>query len=193
MGQPKQLLPWRQDETTLLGHAVDAALSSTADEVVVVLGYQADACRAAVSQSGFRPLRVVVNDEWSTGMASSVRAGLGTVPDAEAVVFVPIDQPWITPALIDRVIAAHRATGQPIAMLRCGERRAPPALFARATFPALQELTGDQGGRALVDAYADRVAWVDLDEDEASTLTDVDTPADYARFRAEQGFSVSER
>lgn len=175
MGQPKQLLPWGQ--TTLLGHAVNVALASAADRVVVILGYQAETFREALAD---RPMRVVINQEWATGLASSVRAGLATVPDAEAVVFLPTDQPRVTPALVDRVIATYRATGQPIVMLRCGDRRAPPALFARAMFPALQNLTGDQGGRALVDAHADQVAWVDLDEDDAACLADVDTPADYA-------------
>jgi len=177
MGRPKQLLPW--GTTTLLGHAVDVALASAADAIVVVLGCQADTIRGQVGNLSHRSVRVAVNEDWPTGLASSVRAGLAAAPDAEAVVFLPVDQPRVTPALIDRVIATYRATGQPIVVPRYGDRRAPPVLFARPMFPALRRLTGDQGGRALFDTHADRIAWVDLDERDAAWLADVDTPADY--------------
>lgn len=174
MGRPKQLLPWT--ETTLLGHAVDVARRSVADQVVVVLGCQADLIRRTVNMPG---VCVVVNEEWPAGLASSVRTGLAAVPNAAAVVFMPCDQPGITSDLVNRVIATHQTTGRPIVMVRCGNRRGPPALFARRLFPALQTLAGDQGGRQLLEMYPDQVAWVDLDESAAACLADVDTPADY--------------
>lgn len=176
MGRLKQLLPW--GPTTLLGHAVDVARASTADQVIVVLGCQAD---ALVGHLAGQAVRVVVNEEWVSGLASSVRAGLAAVPDAEAAVFLPVDQPRITPDLINQVIATYRASGQPIVVPRCAGRRAPPILFARAMFPALRSLTGDQGGRVLIDQYAGQVAFVELAD--ATPLTDVDTPADYEALR----------
>ncbi len=159
---------------------MDVARSAQVDRVVVVLGYQAETIAGQVAALSDGSVCVVVNPDWPAGLASSVRAGLAAVPQAAAVVFLPCDQPGVTPDLVNRVIAMHRATGQPIVMARCGDQRGPPALFARCMFPALQALAGDQGGRLLADACPDQVAFVDLDEAEAACLADVDTPADYA-------------
>ncbi|MBU0494291.1 MAG: nucleotidyltransferase family protein [Chloroflexi bacterium] len=184
MGQPKQLLSWPPGAfTTLLGHAVEVAWASAADQVVVVLGYQADAIMNQVLSLTRSSVRVVVNKEWRTGQASSLRAGVesATRDDAEAVVFVPCDQPGITPGLLNRVMAAYRTSGQPIVVPRYKDRRGPPVLFARPLFPALLRLAGDQGGRSLFDAYPDQIAWVDTRND--AWLVDVDTLADYEALR----------
>ena len=56
-----------------------------------------------------------------------------------------------------------------------------PVLFDRVTFPQLQELTGDVGGRPVLTAYAraDRVERVAVNE--PGVLLDIDSPQDLPR------------
>ncbi|MCJ7708558.1 MAG: NTP transferase domain-containing protein, partial [Anaerolineales bacterium] len=80
---------------------------------------------------------------------------------------------YIDSSLIQALIRAHRRTLSPIVAPRVGDRWANPVLFDRATFPALQTISGDRGGRALFDRF--RISGIEWD---ASILLDVDTPDD---------------
>ncbi len=172
-GAPKQLLPWAGG--TLLSHAVDTALASQAGPVVVVLGHQADACRAAL---GDRPATVVTNTDWAQGQSSSVKAGLAALPaDVGAALFLLVDQPGVTLAVVDALIERHRATLAPVVWPEYEGRRGNPVLFDRVTFPALMRLSGDIGGRPVLQAYAGQAKRVPVAD--PGVLADIDTPGDY--------------
>jgi molybdenum cofactor cytidylyltransferase len=177
MGRPKQLLPW--GNSTLLETAVEAALASQAGEVIVVTGSQAD--RVGPALAG-HPVRIVENPAWAEGQSTSVRAGLAALSaSASAAVFLLVDQPYVTPDLIDALIQRHRETLAPLVAPRAGGRRANPVLFDRSAWPRLAAVTGDAGGRTLFDAYAGQVVWVEWTE---SIMLDVDTPEDYRALQA---------
>jgi molybdenum cofactor cytidylyltransferase len=173
-GAVKQLLPWAGGGT-LLSHAVDVALASQAGPVVVVLGHQADACRAAL---GNRPVTVVHNADWEQGQSTSVKAGLAALPaNVGAALFLLADQPGVTPAVVDVLIERHRAMLAPVVWPEYKGRRGNPVLFDRATFPDFTRLSGDVGGRPVLQAYAGRAERVPVAD--PGVLSDVDTPGDY--------------
>jgi molybdenum cofactor cytidylyltransferase len=173
-GRPKQLLSWEGD--TLLGHVVDVALASRAEPVVVVLGHQADACRAAL---GKRPVQVVVNPDWAEGQSTSVRAGLAALPaNVSGALFPLVDQPGITPDLTNALIKRHQATLAPVIWPEYQGRRGNPVLFDRDIFPHLVRLKGDTGGRPVLQAYARHAERVPAPD--PGVLFDIDMPDDYA-------------
>jgi molybdenum cofactor cytidylyltransferase len=179
-GVPKQLLSWEGD--ALLGRVVDVALASDADPVVVVLGCQAGACRAAL---GDRPVQVVVNPDWAQGQSTSVRAGLAALPaNASAALFPLADQPGVTPTVIDALIERHQGTLAPVIWPEYQARRGNPVLFDRDTFPQLMRLTGDTGGRPVLQAYSSLAERVSVSD--PGVLFDIDTPEDYAKGRGDQ-------
>lgn len=177
-GEIKQLLPWGSG--TLLSHVVDGALGSEASSVIAVVGCQA---RRVEDALGMRDVGVVENIDWLSGQITSVRAGLGELhPDTQAAIFLLIDQPGVGPEIIDALIYEYRRTGAPVVAPRVDGRRANPVLFDRSTWPELMMIEGDIGGRALIDLYTDRVAWVDWSED---ILSEINTPQDYSTLRTE--------
>ena len=172
-GQPKLLADWRGKP--LIAHAADVVLASSARPVVAVVGAHEQAIRVAL---GDRPVMVVVNPNWAEGMSTSVQAGLAALPPGTGgALFVLADQPNHTPELLNRLIEQFRATGAPIVELRFGDQPGNPALFARELFGELMQLTGDRGGRPVIQKYADRVAVAQADD--LATLQDIDTPEDY--------------
>jgi molybdenum cofactor cytidylyltransferase len=176
-GTPKQLLPWKG--SSLLGHVVDVALASGAEPVVVVLGHQADACRTAL---GGRPVQVIVNPDWAQGQSTSVRTGLAALPaNVSGALFALVDQPGVTPAVVNALIERHRATLAPVVWPEYQGRRGNPVLFDRDTFPHLMRLTGDTGGRPVLQAYAQDAERVPVAD--PGVLFDIDTPDDYAKAR----------
>lgn len=177
-GRLKQLLPWG-DNGTLLSHAVDIALASSARPIVVVLGCQADACRRALAG---RPVQVVVNRNWADGQSSSVRAGLAALPEnISAALFHLADQPRVTSVVINALIERHANTLAPVVWPEYHGQRGNPALFDRVTFSELEQLTGDTGGKSVLLTHdranqAQRVAM-----DEPGVLLDIDAPEDIER------------
>jgi molybdenum cofactor cytidylyltransferase len=91
--------------------------------------------------------------------------------------------PSFTTAALQGLIAAFRA--DPGQILRGGTEDGQPghpAIFPRDLWPALASVTGDEGGRSVIQANKGRVRVIPLPGPMA--LLDLDTPEDWAAFRA---------
>lgn len=161
------------DDRPLVAHAVDAALASRCDPVIVVTGHAADGVTAAL---GDRPVRLAHAADWAEGLSASLRAGLRAVPDACDGVLVALgDMPAVPAASMDRLLDAFRPVeGQAIVVPMAEGRRGNPVVWARRYFDDLMAVRGDKGGRDLLRLYAHEVCTVDLDD--GGVLVDVDTP-----------------
>ncbi len=175
LGRPKALLDWHG--RPLVRYLAEVALRSGLDRVIVVAGPRVDEVRAALRGL---PVDVVYNYYFGLGQSTSVQAALGAVPPGtEAVVFLLVDQPFVSPELIRSVVDAYRRTGAPIIAPRGPRRPGNPVLFSRPLFVELLSLRGDRGGRALIERHADRVVTVTVGSDEV--FFDIDTAEDYRR------------
>ena len=56
-----------------------------------------------------------------------------------------------------------------------GKRRGNPCIFPKAYFDELCSLSGDKGGRSVIERHEDALVLFEVD---ASELRDVDTPKD---------------
>ena len=177
MGRQKLTLPM-PDGRALVRVAVEQVLAAGLDDVVVVLGRDADAVGAALSAL---PVRTVLNSRYAEGQSTSLRVGLDALrPGTEAVLVALGDQPLPDPDVIRRLVSAFRATGRPIIVPVYRNGRGNPVLFAAALFAELGAVTGDRGGRGVIAHDPARVAEVPVD---APMPTDVDTPTDYETVR----------
>jgi len=177
-GQSKQLLDW--EGKPLLAHVADLALQAGLEPVIVVLGCQAEETYPAL---GDRPVEKLMNWRWERGMSTSVQTGLSAVPpEAEAALFLQCDQPRITTDLLRAIVRRFRQTEASIVHPVHDSRRGTPVLFSRRFFPELSAITGDEGGRGLIERHPGEVATVAVDDPDM--LADIDTPADYERLRA---------
>ena len=174
LGQPKQLVLWRGK--TLVNHAVEAGLGAKLSPFVVVIGAEGEAVRKALENE---PVVIVENQEWSTGLSTSVRAGLDSVEgNSEAVVMLLSDMPFVRAELLEALVQEHRRTLSPLVVPRAGDRRTNPVLFDRSTFSDLRAVHGDQGGRTLLEQFSK--IWVECEE---AILFDLDTPEDLQRLK----------
>ena len=170
LGRPKQLLPYR--DGTLLGHVVGVARGCRFDQLVVAIGGAADEVRATVDLDG---AQVVVNDGYGAGCSSSIAAALGILdPRCEVLVLMLGDQPGVTAAAVEALLAGRR--GAPLAACRYDDGLGHPIAFARGAFAELAGLHGDKGVWRLLDRHADEVAEVPV---AGRIPLDVDTREDY--------------
>ena len=160
--------------------AIDAAHASRARPIVVVIGHDAARVRSAI---GGRPVTIVENPAYASGMASSLKAGLLALPvDIDGVLICLADMPRVDPAVLDRLISAFNpAEGRAICLPVWEGKRGNPVLWAKRFFPEMGSLAGDVGARHLIGQYAELVAEVPMPDD--SVLLDIDTPEALAVYR----------
>jgi molybdenum cofactor cytidylyltransferase len=184
MGATKQLLDWK--DGTILQTVIDNARASRLDEVIVVLGHDAERIRNALALPSSGPLRAVVQAKWKAGASRSLRSGLTALePESRAAAVLLGDQPGVGPALIDRVLAALPGCEKPIHRpihLAPGGGTTPghPVVLSRSIFAEAAALSGDEGARALLRDHQDWLCAVEID---GAAPDDIDTPEDYARLR----------
>jgi molybdenum cofactor cytidylyltransferase len=165
----------------LVRRAARSALEAGLAPVLAVVGHQAAQAEAALAGLAVTP---VVNPDHAQGISASLSAGVAAVPaDAEALVVLLADMAFAGPEQIRAAVQRWRETGKPVVTSRYGEALAPPTLYAREMFPALQGGRGEGRGREVVRAAVrdGRAAFVDWPED---LLEDIDRPEDYQRARA---------
>ncbi|HYK45607.1 MAG TPA: nucleotidyltransferase family protein [Parafilimonas sp.] len=174
LGEPKQLLMHKG--SSLLKHAVTEAVRSNAEQVIVVLGANAD---IIVNELDENEAHIVINTGWEEGMASSVRTGINALLEisaaVDAAILMPCDQPYVSASLLNELISKQEETGKRIIACDYGEALGPPSLFQKDLFSELLMLEGDAGARKIIEKHGDDVATVLF----RKGSVDIDTKDDY--------------
>jgi molybdenum cofactor cytidylyltransferase/nicotine blue oxidoreductase len=163
-GMPKALVPY---EGSLLVERACRLIAEVCDPVVVVLGAAADEVR---SRAELGDAEVVLNADWDTGMASSLRTGLawmgafsggspasrqggGVVPGIiDAVLVHLVDLPGMTVAAVRRL--ARAASPDVLAVASYAGVRGHPVLLGRTHWAGVAETaTGDEGARGYLASH----------------------------------------
>ena len=169
-GQHKLLAEF--DGVPLVRRSAEIAKASRADSICVVTGHRADEIGAALDALD---LKIVLNADYATGMASSLKTGFKALgDDADGIVVLLADMPGVTTDDLNRMIDAFRSEdGKAIVRAVADGKRGNPVILPRATFEAVSRLEGDVGARHIIEKSGLPV--IDLDIGAAAHL-DVDTP-----------------
>jgi molybdenum cofactor cytidylyltransferase len=180
MGRAKATLP-AGDGHTFLTRIVATFLDAAVDDVIVVVGHDADAIASRFSESGL-PARFVVNREYDRGQLSSLLAGLDVVdrPGASAVLVTLVDVPLVSAATVRAVVESYRRTHAPIVRPTSGDRHGHPLLIDRSLFAALRAADPSAGAKPIVRAHA--TAGGDIPIEDEGAFTDIDTEEEYQKF-----------
>lgn len=170
LGRPKQLLT--RDGETLVHRAARLALASGASRVLVIVGAHADDVVAAVRHL---PVTCLVNSQWRTGLAGSVRvAAEALATHADATLFLTCDQPALEVAQLLALLDASRRAPSGSAATRFGNRVGIPAVVAATMLRAALAVQGDRGLRDVLNAADAGVIACDAPD----LGVDIDTPDD---------------
>jgi molybdenum cofactor cytidylyltransferase len=178
MGRNKLLLELEGE--ALVRRTVGRALAAGLDPVHVVLGFEAERVSAALAGL---PHRAVLNPDPTRGVGSSMRVGMGSVPqDASAAVILLGDMPLVTEAMLRTLVDVHRRQGAVVVASRYGEVTAPPNLFGASLFPEFAALEDGACARQILRRHAHEAVFCDWP---LSALVDVDRPEDFERLAAQ--------
>ena len=175
-GSPKLL--HRLQGRPLIRIALDAALDSRLDRVVLVLGHRRPQVMASIGSLADHPkLAVADNPDYPSGLSHSIRAGLDRIRmDYPSVMFLLADQPLVTASLINRLLDRYWTAEKEIGVPLYNGRRGNPTLFSRRFYPELLRITGDQGGRQIIRHAPDDVLSMEMED--GRCLVDIDRPSD---------------
>jgi molybdenum cofactor cytidylyltransferase len=176
MGQPKQLLPFR--ERTLLRHAVETAVASMCRPILVVTGAHAELVSLELQSL---PVLIAYNSEWASGIGSSLRLAiqtLGAIDAMEGVVITLSDQPLVTADAVNRIVEAHYQTGKDIVASEYADTHGVPLFIGKRFFDEISALAGTEGAKRVIDRHLEEMTTVPLVE----ATFDIDTPNDYERL-----------
>ena len=175
LGQPKQNLVYKVK--TLLQRAIDTALASVCEPVVVVLGANLEMVKPTIVDY---KIEIIENAAWREGMASSIRVGLKRVlqmsPDVQSVILMLCDQPHVDTYLINMLVAAKTKEG--ICASSYHDTFGPPVLFDAIYFDELLALTGSDGAKKVMQKHVEKLKEIPF----SLGGVDIDTIADYARL-----------
>jgi CTP:molybdopterin cytidylyltransferase MocA len=149
-GMPKALVEY---EGSLLVERAVRTAKAVCDPVLVVLGARAvDVWR----QADLDGATVLANQDWETGMASSLRTGLeglrGWPGRVEAALLLLVDMPGMTAEALQKV--AGHASPDALAVATYDGVRGHPVLIGREHWAGVVETAaGDEGARRYLAAH----------------------------------------
>jgi molybdenum cofactor cytidylyltransferase len=148
--------------------------------VIVVVGYRAREVSAVLSAP---EVTVVLNAAFAQGMSTSLKAGIAAIPAAARGALVMLaDQPLVSAPFVRQMLAAALDMPEAIIAAVYAGQRGTPVYFPRAYFGELQEISGDEGGRAVLAAHPEHIRLVEASSPLAGT--DVDRAGEYEELAA---------
>ena len=121
---------------------------------------------------------VVINPAPERGMSSSVRLGTERILEADAfdgILYAVADQPNLRTDTVIRLMEAFSAAPECIWAPEAEGKRGNPVIFPSFLFEELLQVTGDRGGRQVIEAHRSMLRTVPVDRSE---LKDIDTKED---------------
>ena len=159
----------------LVRRAARLAVAS-ARTVVVVTGHAREAVEAALEGL---PLTVAHNQNYDTGIASSLKTGIAALPaSVDAALVLLGDMPDVRAEAVSRLVDTFAASPSALAVAPLIDgRRGNPVLLSRALFARVDKLSGDEGARRLLAGLrADEL--IEILFESQGVARDIDTPSD---------------
>lgn len=173
MGYPKALLPLRDERfiTRILRVLRDAGLPRP----IIVLGRAAPMIQPHIQDW---PADIKVNPDPDRGQLSSIQLALeNVVPDCQAGLVWPVDQPAVSEDLVRRLTHGFLLSQSRIACPTFNGKRGHPVIFHRDIFAEFMEAPLAEGPKRILLSHQQEI--LELSTEESATVEDVDTPSDY--------------
>jgi len=170
-GEANKLLATVED-VPIVRRAARTLTESSVSGPVAVLGHEADAVRDALAGL---PVESRHNEDYAAGQSTSVAAGVAVARERswDAVLFALGDMPWVSPGTVETLVSAYASGSETVLAPAYEGTRGNPVVFDAGHFEALAAVSGDRGGRDLIERSGTLVP-----VDDPGVCRDVDRPGD---------------
>jgi molybdenum cofactor cytidylyltransferase len=168
----------------LIAHLVTAlsSIETSIQPLTIVVGPDSAPLQAVITTLNLtRPVRFVINPNPNLGVGTSIACAIAAQDaDVAAALFTPADLPLLTSEFITDLITTFTTNGcdTPVHAAFADGTPTSPAIWPRRFFPALAQLSGDFGGKHLLNGEHS----IAVKPKDVRLLLDIDTPAELAEF-----------
>jgi len=163
----------RVDGVPLVNRVLAALSGRLISETIVVLGHESEQVAEVLVGEN---LRIVRNPDFHLGMGSSLRCAVSALkrPFPGGVLVCLADLPDLSRAHVRAVVERFwEASGDSIVVPVYEGKRGHPVCFPRQLLPELEELSGDEGARKIIESRKETVVFLNFDDD--ACIRDMDS------------------
>jgi len=178
-GSPKALASWKG--TTVIGHIQNMLVLTQVDEIIVVLGAQADAIKPHLLKH--KKVKFVYNKDYNFGQTSSFKAGIGELSkDTKGILLYPVDFPMIARSTVDGLIKVYAEQGPLIMIPMFNGRKGHPPLFSGILRSEFLGLDNSLGINSVAHAHEPETALFTVND--PGTVAGFNTPEEFEALKA---------
>ncbi len=163
------------DGKAMLAVVLDRILGSSVNELILVLGHEADKIREKVSLDDPR-VHIVLNNDYQAGMSTSISTGIKSIRSTTVACMICLaDMPFIDSWTYEKLLVEFRTQGSADQILipRFKDKVGNPIVFGRNYFSALKKLPPkDRGAKQIIEKHPSRQIFIELECDQI--LRDID-------------------
>ncbi|MCK8827291.1 molybdenum cofactor cytidylyltransferase [Natroniella acetigena] len=176
MGRSKQLLSI--GEKTMIEVVIDKLLEVEIEEIIVVVGYQADKIKDLLVD---RDIQVIYNSEYKLGQSTSLIKALEAINQKHTGILCMLgDQPLIDLSTLNCLINKFKEGEELIIFPKYNDQRGNPVIFSTKLKKEMLRVSGDQGARSLIIKYREQSKAIEVDDQ--GVIFDIDTESDYQKL-----------
>ena len=138
----------------LIKRSVENILSSSIDELIVVVGYQKEIVEKIIHKH--EKVKFVFNKNYEIGMASSIKMGLNSISKNTEFFFICLgDMPMINSDIYNQLIKFKNQ--KDIIVPTYNNIQGNPVLFNKSMKEKIMSIEGDVGAKKIIESNKDKV------------------------------------
>ena len=138
----------------LIKHSINNILSSSVDELIIVLGYQREIIENLIDKND--KIKIIFNNEFKTGMASSIKMGIKNLSTKTEAFFICLgDMPEVNKEIYNDLI--KQLKNNKIIVPTYKNKQGNPVLFSKLTKEKIMNIEGDAGAKKILEKNSDIV------------------------------------
>jgi molybdenum cofactor cytidylyltransferase len=161
----------------IIESVIRAVKFSHIDEVLII--YQNDKIKEIAEKYS---IKTVYNERANEGQSAAIKTGIQSAhPDTDGFMFLVGDQPYLNSNTINKLIDTFKREKQTIVVPVYAGKRRNPVIFPSKLREDLLNITGDCGGRVIIDRMTDSVKLVNINK--SIVGIDINTEDEYEKYK----------
>ena len=141
----------------LIKHSVENILSSSIDELIVVVGYQKEIIEKLIDKNV--KIKFVFNKNFESGMASSIKTGLNHLSDDTEAFFICLgDMPMVNKDVFNLLIKSKN--NKEIIVPTYNGKQGNPVLFSKSMKKQIMTIEGDAGAKKILKLNKNKILYI---------------------------------
>ena len=145
----------------LIKHSVKNILSSSVDELIVILGYQKEIVEKFIDKN--EKIKTVFNENFENGIASSIKTGLNHFSEKTEAFFICLgDMPLVNHNIYNQLIKS-KDNKKIIVPIYKGQQ-GNPVLFDKSMKEKIMSISGDAGAKKILELNKDKILNLEIND-----------------------------